>query len=68
MASTLLTSARHGAYIAIGLYVAMVLIVSLSSLTHGAGETSLQVAAPALQSEHKAQSVGALQHNAESGV
>ncbi len=30
MASTIITSAKHGAYVAIGLYLVMVLVVSLS--------------------------------------
>ncbi|AMB87560.1 hypothetical protein AWM79_20585 [Pseudomonas agarici] len=68
MASSLLTSARHGAYIAISLYVAMVLLVSLSSLTDASSDMSLQMAAPVLQTEHKVQSVGAFEHGAESGV
>lgn len=37
MASTILTSAKHGAYVAIGLYLAMVLVVSLSAQAELAG-------------------------------
>lgn len=42
MASAILSSAKHGAYIAIGFYVALVLLVSVGTQYQGAVETSLQ--------------------------
>ena len=59
MASTLLTSAKHGAYVAIGLYVAMVLVVTLSSQTRHTIEPPIQVAYPGVQFEYRAQNVTA---------
>jgi len=52
MASAILTSAKHGAYLAIGLYVAMVLVVSLSAQSSQSIDAPIQVA-----QEHRAQSV-----------
>lgn len=68
MASTLLTSARHGAYLAIGLYVALVLVVSLSTLLHGTDDAAIQLATPTLPLEHQTQSAGVLAHNADTGA
>jgi len=68
MASNLLTSARHGAYLAIGLYVVMVVIVSLSSLAHTPTDAAIQVASPSLPLEHKTQSAGVLAHTADAGA
>jgi hypothetical protein len=42
MARAILSSARHGAYIAIGLYVALVLVVSLGAQYQGFVDSSLQ--------------------------
>ena len=64
MASTLLTSAKHGAYVAIGLYMAMVLVVTLSGQTRHSIEPPIQVAYPGVQFEHRAQSVTAEQEQA----
>lgn len=61
MASTLLTSAKHGAYVAIGLYVAMILVVTLSGQTQYSSEPPIQVAYPGVQFEHRAQNVTAEQ-------
>ncbi|MHC8353984.1 hypothetical protein ACYZTL_01725 [Pseudomonas sp. LB3P81] len=55
MASAILTSAKHGAYLAIGLYVALVLVVSLSAHPQHDIEAPIQVAYPAIQFEHRAQ-------------
>ena len=55
MASTILTSAKFGAYLAIGLYVAMVLLVSLSPQSQQSLEAPIQVAHPGIQFEHRAQ-------------
>jgi hypothetical protein len=55
MASTILTSAKHGAYLAIGLYVAMVLVVSLSAQSQHSLQAPIQVAYPGIQFEHRAQ-------------
>ncbi len=54
MASSILTSAKYGAYLAIGLYVAL---VSVSSNLQHTFEAPVQVAYPAIQFEHRAQSV-----------
>jgi hypothetical protein len=45
MASAILSSAKHGAYIAIGFYVALVLLVSVGAQYEGIVETSLQASA-----------------------
>ena len=55
MASSILTSAKHGAYLAIGLYVVMVLVVSLSPQSQQTVEAPIQVAHPGIQFEHRAQ-------------
>ncbi|EXF93168.1 hypothetical protein HK44_005590 [Pseudomonas fluorescens HK44] len=52
MASAILSSAKHGAYVAIGLYVAMVLVVSLSAQSQRLMQAPIQVAYPAIQFEH----------------
>ncbi|WP_413704641.1 hypothetical protein [Pseudomonas sp. Pseusp16] len=59
MASAILTSAKHGAYVAIGLYLAMVLVVSLSAQSQSSVEAPIQVAYPGIQFEHRAQSASA---------
>jgi hypothetical protein len=59
MASTLLTSAKHGAYVAIGLYMAMILMVTLSGQTQHSIEPPIQVAYPGVQFDHRAQSITA---------
>ncbi|WP_223520779.1 hypothetical protein [Pseudomonas sp. GL-B-19] len=58
MASSILTSAKHGAYLAIGLYVILVLVVSLSAQTHRTVEAPIEVAYPGIQFEHRAQNAG----------
>ncbi|WP_448723931.1 hypothetical protein [Pseudomonas farris] len=57
MASAIITSAKYGAYLAIGLYVAMVLVVSLSAQSQQSLQAPIQVAYPAIQFEHRAQNV-----------
>ncbi|MHC8327201.1 hypothetical protein [Pseudomonas sp. LB1P83] len=57
MASSIITSAKYGAYLAIGLYVALVLVVSLSAQFQHTFDAPIQVAYPAIQFEHRAQSV-----------
>ena len=59
MASAILTSAKHGAYVAISLYLAMVLVVSLSAQSQSNFEAPIQVAHPGIQFEHRAQSASA---------
>ena len=67
MASSILTSAKHGAYLAIGLYVAMVLVVSLSAQSQHTVDAPIQVAYPAIQFEHRAQNAG-VEHAELAGV
>jgi hypothetical protein len=55
MASAILTSAKRGAYVAIGLYLAMVLVFSLSPQSRQTLEAPIQVAHPGIQFEHRAQ-------------
>jgi hypothetical protein len=55
MASAILTSAKHGAYLAIGLYVALVLVVSITAQSQHEIDAPIQVAYPAIQFEHRAQ-------------
>jgi hypothetical protein len=64
MASSLVTFAKHGAYLAIGVYVAMILVVTLSGQTHRCIEPSIQVAYPGVQFELRSQSVTAEQAQA----
>jgi hypothetical protein len=67
MARSILTSAKHGAYLAIGLYVAMVLVFSLSAQSHYTTDAPIQVAYPAIQFEHRAQNAG-VEHAELAGV
>ena len=64
MASAILTSAKHGAYLAIGLYVALVLVlvVSLSAQSQQPLQAPIQVAYPGVQFEHRTQSAVVDQH------
>jgi len=55
MARAIITSARHGAYVAIGLYLVMVLVISLSPQSRQSVEAPIQVAHPGIQFEHRAQ-------------
>lgn len=59
MAHSIVVSAKRGAYAAIGLYVAMVLLVSLSAQSRQSVEPPVQVAYPAIQFEHRLNSVKA---------
>ncbi|MCQ6254952.1 hypothetical protein [Pseudomonas sp. Q11] len=54
MASAILSSAKQGAYIAIGLYVALVLGVSLGVQYQGFIDTPLQASRPSAAAEHHA--------------
>jgi hypothetical protein len=65
MARSILTSAKRGAYVAIGLYLAMVLLVSLSAQTPSVAQPPIHVAYPAIQFEHRAQ---AAEHSVDAGV
>ncbi|VVM62887.1 hypothetical protein PS662_01391 [Pseudomonas fluorescens] len=67
MASSILTSAKYGAYLAIGLYVALVLVVSLTAQTQHDFEAPIQVAYPAIQFEHRAQNA-VVEHADVAGV
>ena len=55
MARAIITSAKHGAYVAIGLYLVMVLVISLSPQSRKSVEAPIQVAHPGIQFEHRAQ-------------
>jgi hypothetical protein len=55
MASSILTSAKYGAYLAIGLYLALVLVVSLSAQSQRDIDAPIQVAHPGIQFEHRVQ-------------
>ncbi|QAY93207.1 MULTISPECIES: hypothetical protein [unclassified Pseudomonas] len=55
MASAIITSAKHGAYLAIGLYVVLVLVVSLSPQSQQTLDAPIQVAHPGIQFEHRSQ-------------
>jgi len=55
MASAIITSAKHGAYLAIALYVVLVLVVSLSPQSRQPLEAPIQVAHPGIQFEHRSQ-------------
>ncbi|RON66175.1 hypothetical protein [Pseudomonas fluorescens] len=57
MASAIITSAKRGAYLAIGLYLALVLIVSVSSQMEHSFDAPIQVANPGIQFEHRSHSV-----------
>lgn len=56
MASAILSSAKRGAYLAIGLYLVMVLGVSISAHTEHEFEAPIQVAHPGIQFDHRTQS------------
>ena len=56
MASSIITSAKRGAYLAIGLYLVMVLFVSLSSQSQHSFDAPIQVAHPGIQFELRSQS------------
>jgi hypothetical protein len=68
MASAILTSAKRGAYLAIGLYVALVSFVSITANTQHEFEAPIQVAHPAIQFEHRAQQNTVLDHTDVAGV
>ena len=55
MASSIITSAKRGAYLAIGLYLVMVLFVSLSSQSQHSFDAPIQVAHPGDQFELRSQ-------------
>ncbi|NUU39012.1 hypothetical protein [Pseudomonas sp. C2B4] len=55
MARAIITSAKHGAYVAIGLYLVMVLVVSLSPQSQQTAEPPIHVAHPGIQFELRAQ-------------
>ena len=67
MASAILQSAKHGAYLAIGLYVAMVLVVTLGVQAQSSVEAPIEVAQPGIQFEHRAQTV-VVDHSERAGV
>ncbi|PMW95153.1 hypothetical protein C1X59_27185 [Pseudomonas sp. FW215-R2] len=56
MASSIITSAKRGAYLAIGLYLVMVLFVSLSSQSQHSFDAPIQIAHPGVQFELRSQS------------
>lgn len=53
MASAIITSAKHGAYLAIALHVVLVLVVSLSPQSRQPLDAPIQVAHPGIQFEHR---------------
>lgn len=55
MASSIITSAKRGAYLAIGLYLVMVLFVSLSSQSQHSFDAPIEVAHPGIQFELRSQ-------------
>ncbi|MBL0797530.1 MULTISPECIES: hypothetical protein [Pseudomonas] len=55
MASSIITSAQRGAYLAIGLYLVMVLFVSLASQSQHSFEAPIDVAHPGIQFELRSQ-------------
>ncbi|MCX4216253.1 MULTISPECIES: hypothetical protein [Pseudomonas] len=55
MASSIITSAKRGAYVAIGLYLVMVLFVSLASQSQHSFEAPIDVAHPGIQFELRSQ-------------
>ena len=57
MASAIITSAKRGAYMAIGLYLVLVLFVSVAAQTQHTFDAPIQVAHPGIQFEHRADSV-----------
>ncbi|MBI6950145.1 MULTISPECIES: hypothetical protein [Pseudomonas] len=54
MASSIITSAKRGAYLAIGLYLALVLFVSIAAQTQHSVDAPIEVAHPGIQFEHRA--------------
>ncbi|WP_434630333.1 hypothetical protein J3P84_11745 [Pseudomonas sp. Z1-29] len=54
MARAILSSARHGAYIAIGLYVALVLVVSVGAQYQGFVDASLHASVSTVAAERGA--------------
>lgn len=57
MASSIITSAKRGAYLAIGLYLALVLFVSIAAQTQHSFDAPIQVAHPGIQFEQRTQGV-----------
>jgi hypothetical protein len=57
MASAILHSAKRGAYLAIGLYLAVVLFVSIASQMEHSFDAPIQVDHPGVQFEVRSQSV-----------
>lgn len=55
MASSIITSAKRGAYLAIGLYLVVVLFVSLASQSQHSFDAPIQVAHPGVQFELRSQ-------------
>lgn len=55
MASAILTSVKRGAYLAIGLYVAIVLVVSVTAQSQHGRQAPIEVAYPGIQFEHRTQ-------------
>jgi len=56
MASAILTSAKRGAYLAIGLYLAVVLFVSIGAQLEHTFDAPIDVAHPGIQFELRSQS------------
>ncbi|VVN84510.1 hypothetical protein [Pseudomonas fluorescens] len=65
MASKLLTSAKHGAYIALAVYAVLILVVTLSGHIQHSIEPPIHVAHPGIQFEYRVQSISAEQARAE---
>jgi len=59
MATSIITSAKRGAYVAIGLYLVMVLFVSLASQSQHSFEAPIDVAHPGIQFELRSQNAAA---------
>lgn len=57
MASAILHSAKRGAYLAIGVYLAVVLFVSIASQMEYSFDAPIDVAHPGVQFELRSQSV-----------
>ena len=55
MASAIITSAKRGAYLAIGLYLAVVLVVSIASQMEHSFDAPIDVAHPGIQFELRSQ-------------
>ena len=56
MASAIISSAKRGAYLAIGLYLALVLFVSIAAQTQHSFDAPIEVAHPGIQFELRSQS------------